>query len=859
MPNPTAVFLTAFVAAAARADGPPTAKAFFDAHCISCHDAAGKAGRLDLTALQAKFDDPATAKVWVRVHDRVKAGEMPPKDADQPKVSERDRFVRDLSAGLVAAEEKRVAAEGRATRRRMNRQEYEYAVRDLLGLPWLPLREMLPEDQVAHGYNTVGDALDVSHVQIARYLQAAEFALNAAAANPAKEPRRLSRRYYARDQGSFTRKFLFNQFNTAPERATFPVLGTKGQPDVRAGKAPLTVGAADPKTRELEGVGLVQGAYEPVEPKFNQFKAPASGRYKLRIQAHSVWVGPNGSNANLKNPQKKNPQWFVPNLDDVRPGRRSEPVAVYAERPPRQLRRLGAFDATPEPQARELDVYLLAGETIRPDAARLFRSRPGETRWRNPLAEKDGQPGVVYRWLDVEGPLHDSWPPPSHELLFDDLPVRNGAVVSDDPSADAKRLLRRFAARAYRRPLPASELDRFLPLVQQRLAEGASFKDAMLTGYTAVLCSPEFLTLHMEPGRLDDHALAARLAFFLWNSEPDAELRSLAAKGELGKSDVLRRQTQRLLDDPKSRRFVVSFLDYWLDLRKITDNSPDAGLYGDYYLDDLLVDSALEETRLYFAEMLRANLPARAVAASDFAFVNERLADHYGLRNVEGVALRKVKLPKESVRGGLLTQASVLTVTANGTTTSPVIRGAWVMDRILGTPPQPPPPVPAVEPDLRGAVTIREQLAKHRDQRSCAACHDQIDPPGFALESFDVMGGYRRRYRALAAEKPQRTVGWGFGGQPFQHRDALPVDCTGELPGAGPFKDVRELKAMLVANERQLARNLVKQLIVYATGAPVAFRDRTTVERILDDTMQSGYRTADLIHALVQSDLFRHK
>jgi mono/diheme cytochrome c family protein len=842
----------AAVSPAVRANDPAP---FLAAHCTSCHDADTKAGRLDLTATPFKTDDPATARVWVRVHDRVAAGEMPPKKADQPKQTDRDEFTRLVAAGLTATEARRVAAEGRATRRRLNRQEYEYAVRDLLGAPWLPLREMLPEDAVAHGFNTVGDALDVSHVQIARYLQAAEFALNAVTVPP---PKAATQRYYAREQNSFVRRMTYSQFNTAPERATFPVLGTAGQPDVRAGKAPMTVGAADPKARELEGVGLVQGAYEPVEPKFDRFKAPASGRYKLRVNALAVWVGPNGANANLKDPAKLSPKWFIPNLDDVHPGRRSEPVALYAERPPRQLRKLGAFDVTPEAKVHELDVYLLAGETIRPDAARLFRSRPGDVRWQNPLAEKDGQPGVVYRWLEVEGPLPEPGPG-GLKLLFGDLPVKDGEVVSADPKADAEKLLRAFVNRAYRRPVSDREQVRFLPLIEGRLAAGASFREAMFAGYTAVLCSPEFLTLHAEPGPLDDFALAARLSFFLWNTAPDAELRALAARGELRQPDVLRRQTQRLLDDPRAGRFVNSFLDYWLDLRKILDNSPDAGLYGDYYLDDLLTDSAVEETRLYFAEMLRANLSARAVVASDFAFVNERLAAHYGLPKVDGVALRKVPLPKGSVRGGLLTQASVLTVTANGTTTSPVVRGAWVMDRIVGRPPQPPPPsVPAVEPDLRGATTIREQLAKHRSQASCAACHKNIDPPGFALESFDVLGGHRTRYRALA-EKDDRAKGLGKSGQPFHHKDALAVDAAGELPDGKTFQDVTEFKALLAADDRQLARNLVRQLTVYATGAPVSFRDRAAVETILDRTRADGYRTTDLIHALVQSELFRYK
>ena len=207
---------------------------------------------------------------------------------------------------------------------------------------------------------------------------------------------------------------------------------------------------------------------------------------------------------------------------------------------------------------------------------------------------------------------------------------------------------------------------------------------------------------------------------------------------------MLRAQTERMLTDAKSRRFVDAFLDYWLDLRRIVATAPDEGLYPDYYLDDLLAESALDETGAFFAELLRGDLPARNLVASDFAMLNEKLAEHYGLPAVAAVALRKVALPADSVRGGLMTQASVLKVTANGTTTSPVLRGAWILERLLGQPPSPPPPsVPAVEPDIRGASTIRQQLDKHRTLESCATCHTKIDPPGFALESFDVMGGYR--------------------------------------------------------------------------------------------------------------------
>ena len=250
----------------------------------------------------------------------------------------------------------------------------------------------------------------------------------------------------------------------------------------------------------------------------------------------------------------------------------------------------------------------------------------------------------------------------------------------------------------------------------------AEQKQSLLTVYTAILASPGFLYIDEAPGALDDHSIASRLALFLWNSEPDVELRKLADDGKLRDPAVLRAQTERLLNDPKVRRFVDAFSDYWLDLRKIDDTSPSTTLYNDYELDDPLKLASLEETRLFVAKVIADNLPARNVVDSDFTFLNERLAKHYGIDNVQGARMRYVSLPSDSVRGGLMTQASVLKVTANGTTTSPVVRGNWITERILGVRVSPPPSVAAVEPDIRGAVTIRQQLEKHRADASCAAC-----------------------------------------------------------------------------------------------------------------------------------------
>ncbi len=852
------------------ADLPSANHQFLEDHCFDCHDADMKKGGLDLTALPFEPTRPTNFTTWVLIHDRVTKGEMPPKKKPRPPAAELEAFTNSLASTLRAVDGARIARDGRATRRRLNRYEYENALRDLLYAPWLQVRNALPEDGEADRFNKVGDALDVSHVQMARYLGVADYALRQAMVPQAERPVGKVRRYYAREQGSYVGPMKYSVFNTAPERATFPVLGFAGQPDVRSGKAPLTVGASNPAVRDLEGVGVVASAYEPIEPKFDHFRAPVSGHYKLRFMAYSVWVGPGESN-----------KWYIPNLDVVSRGHRDEPITITAETPPRQLRTLGSFDANPEPGVHELDTWLLAGEIIRPDAGRLFRSRPGPARWHNPLAQKDGQPGVVFRWMEVEGPIYDQWPPPGQKLLFGDLPMvdrkpgvavmslgngnhprRHGfqppagvEVVSKAPLADAEGLLRGFLRRAYRQPADDAEVKRFLPVVQSTLGLGESFTDAMIAAYTAVLCSPRFIYLDEKPGRLDDYALASRLSFFLWNSPPDDELRCCAERHALHRPDVLYAQTERLLSDPKSSRFVDAFLDYWLDLRKLTATSPDANLYPDYYLDDLLTESALEESRSFFAELVKENLPARNVVASDFAMLNERLAVHYGLPPVHGVAVRRVELPPDSPRGGLITQAAVLKVTANGTTTSPVLRGAWIMERILGQKPPPPPPsVPALEPDIRGAVTIRDQLDKHRSQATCRACHANIDPAGFALESFDVMGGWRDRYRC-EADGPL-AQGFGKGGQKFAFHFGLPVDASGELPDGRTFHDIHEFKRLLLADEKLLARNLVRQLTVYATGAPIGFSDRPQVETILQRAQSSRYGVRTLIHGVVESDMF---
>lgn len=805
---------------------PADAKAFLDRNCVGCHHGAKASGGLDLATLPFTLSDTRTFGRWVRIHDQVRDGVMPLGNT-LPR-AERDSFLKSVGAPMIAHEQQRAAKQGRSVLRRLNRYEYENTLRDLFGAPWMQLKDMLPEDGILARFNKSGQALDVSHVQMSRYMETAEQAIRwvlAASEQPSRQ-----QRYYARDQKRLLNRMRYSSFNTHPERASIPILGFEAQPDVLAEKVPITVGPADPKTRELEAFVTPASTYIGNEYHFDQFVAPVGGKYRITFNAFSVWIhtiyGPEGK------PNRK--PWWRPDREKTEQGRTTEPVTIYAFSKGGEKRLLGSFDVTSEPALHALDVYLLPGEQILPDASRLFRSRPGFTG--SPDASKEGMPGVAYRWMEVEGPV-----------------ARGARIEMPSDANGVEPALRRFMARAYHRPPMEKEVQRYLQIVRERMKGG--IHEAMIAGYTAVLCSPGFLYLEEQPGPLSGFALANRLSYFLWNAPPDDPLR--AAVTQLQRPEVLKAQTARLLDHPRSRDFVNAFLDYWLDLRKVGDTTPDVILYPDYYLDDLLLESALQETQLFVAHLIGKNLPARNLVDSNFTMLNSHLARHYGLPAVDGVAMRQVQLPEGCVRGGLLTQASVLKVTANGTTTSPVLRGAWIMERILGEPPPPPPPgVPAVEPDTRGATTIRQQLDKHRAIASCAACHNKIDPAGFALENFDVFGGWRDRYRST--EEGEAVKGIGKNGHDFTFRMGQPVDASGEWNGER-FRNVLELKRALLKDERKLARNMVTQFVAYATGAPVGFGDRAEVERILDASQRDGYGLRTLIHQVVESKLFRNK
>jgi len=462
----------------------------------------------------------------VNVHDRVKSGEMPPKEIERPNPAESAALVKALEACLTDAERQVTAREGRASQRRLNRYEFENAVRDLLQAPWLSVKNDLPEDGEAELFNKIGDSLDVSHVQMTRFMQAANVAMRQVMGVELLRhelPPAKTVRYWAREEGTLTRTFHYGngRFNRqSPERSTFPVLGFEGQPEVRARRAPLTVGDRNPELRELEAVGWNRGNYHPFHTIWNNFRAPVAGKYRVRWCGYTIWTGPHGvSAADLgkagEEGRKPIGRWNSPDGDTISRGRRNEPITVYAQGPI-DVRRVGQFDLTPEPEVYDLGVItLIQNESLVTDAARFFRDRPGSAG--NPIAQRDGQPAVAFRWMEIEGPLYDESSTAGYRTLFADLPLRKnpngevtipilssnkdrgpqgaggyGSVVrtedchvevfSTQPEHDAQRLLRGFMSRAYRRPAQESEVQRYVAVVTNEMKNGHDFTYSMLAG-----------------------------------------------------------------------------------------------------------------------------------------------------------------------------------------------------------------------------------------------------------------------------------------------------------------------------------------------------------------------------------------
>ena len=840
---------------------------FISDHCIDCHDDSTKKGNFSLESLGNDIT-PANSAAWLKALQQLERHSMPPADKTQPSAEERHSALLALEGKLVV-HAKANPEPHPAVLRRLNRTEYRQTIRDLLHLnvsSFDPTREF-PEDTRVHGFASNGGKLVTSSFLMRQYLESAEQIVNRAVHF---EPRPETKKWdllppFDRTTKGFTYSENAYYQKTLKQRPPYQTLVERMR-------------------------GAPQSGYVPVDEL--RAGVPESGWYTIRIQAEGKFryaeLDPKDPKLDLRK-QKFPSLWdptepirlslFTGTLEGIDPENK-EALDTAATGYQSGQRELAVWDLPDEGETTlECKVWLDRGHFPRLG----FPNGPSDSnnRLRNFFkanidrlltpekralfdADKSGD-WNLYMWfespriqvskIEVEGPLHETWPPASHRAIFGEQPYRGER---------AAQVLQSFATSAWRRPAGSTEIAPLLELVRAAEASGLTPGLAIQEGIKAILCSPEFLYREEKGATLTPYELATRLSYFLWSTLPDDTLVKLAASGELQQPVVLKAQALRLLQDPRAESFVTEFLDGWLTLRKLGTMAPDVHKFAAYYDNDL--EPAMRtETRLFFRQLLQTNGPITRFLDSDYTFVNKELAQLYGF-NLKAVAaaqsatipgltsadlvpdgeghapslgFAQVKLT-DTRRGGILGHASVLTLTANGVDTSPVIRGIWLLENILGATPSPPPPnVPAIEPDIRGAKTIRDQLLKHQENASCRSCHRQIDPPGFAMENYDAIGRWRGHYA---------------NGKVFP-----PVDASGKF-GPTEFKDLAGFKAGLLAHRQdQFARCLVEKLFLHALGRDLTVTDLPHIRSIVETSAKDGYPLRDLIVLCITSDVFGKK
>ncbi len=719
---------------------------FLTKHCYACHGNGKSKG--DLTLDRFKDDNAAMSnrKIWESVQHMVRSGEMPPKEKPRPAAAEIAVLLKNLDAILLNIDCTKSGNAGRVTLHRLNWNEYNNTIRDLVGVDFKPAADF-PNDDVGYGFDNIGDVLSLSPLLFEHYLSAAETILDKAiviadAPQPAKS-RVGGLRFYPRDAGVARRMFG-------------SVLSAKG---------------------DLFG----EGFYE-------------AGDYSVRVEAFGVQVGDEAVKTKVS-------------VGDV--VKEFEVKATQAA-----------------PATLELKVKLRTGTT----RTNITFLNPYTDPNAADATKKDRQ--LVVKSIEFDGPRNAPPPklPDNHKRL---MAAKEGAK----PREAAREIVERFATHAFRRPVKADEVERFLKLYDKAEKSGERFENRIRLALSAVLVSPHFLfRVELDPNGaqastaypINEYELASRLSYFFWSSMPDDKLFALAAKGELRKN--LDAQVKRLVADPKSAAFVENFAGQWLTTRKLDNINPDPKAFPEF--DKELRQAMVRETELFFDAILREDRSILDFLDADFTFVDERLAKHYGIDGVKGSKFQRVKLPPQ--RGGILTQASFLTLTSNSTRTAPVKRGKWVLEQILNTPPPPPPPdVPNLPQDSELKGSLREIMEQHRANPVCASCHQRMDPIGFAFENFDAIGRWR--------EKDGK----------------YPIDASGVLPDGKTFNGPGELKSILKDKKDLFGRCLTEKLLTYALGRGVEDYDKCAVDKILGALDKNDYRFSTLLMETVKSEPFQ--
>jgi hypothetical protein len=722
-------------------------------YCADCHmNGESEAG----VGLDRYADQEAAIKdgrTWLRVRDALQGRAMPPKDEPQPSIAELDRIIAWIENDFLAAQCGKPASSAPVVIRRLNRQEYNNTVRDLLGLD-LRLADDFPADDIGFGFDNVGSALNISPAHVEKYLDAAEIALRKAIVLP--------------DAGEFSPAELIGL-----------------------------------KTYPLPPNGAVE---------FDHALKP--GRYLADFSLVRVGIAESV-------PPPRLVIGFGKDRRTVDAVRVQDETVVY-----RYWLKVAAGDHA-------VHVALAPGQNA---GANVVKPR-GEAANVSGDKRYGGDTGLHVDSMVVRGPVVDrpELLPASHRKIVFCAPE-----YGDESRIDCARLvIARFAERAFRRPVPADEVERILAIFRLAHDRGESFERGVQLALTTVLASPRFLFL-VEPESasvdrlLTEYELASRLSYFLWSSMPDEPLDREARAGTLRAN--LRQQVVRMLGDPRSGELVKNFTGQWLQLRKLEGVARDVDLYRGF--DDKLRAAMRDETERYFAYILQNNRSVLELIDSDYTFVNESLARHYEIEGVTGDAFRRVALADRR-RGGVLTQASVLTLTSNPNRTSPVKRGQWILQQLLGTPPPPPPPDVAKLDESRQAAdvaSLRERMELHRAKPECASCHQQMDPLGFALENYDAIGRWRTR----------------DGG--------FPIDPSGELIGGRKFADIQELKRLLGSTASQkFTRCLIENMLTYGLGRGLEALDYCAVEEIRQRLAASDYRIHSIVFGIVESKAFQFR
>lgn len=791
---------------------------FLQTYCLECHGEDKQKGERRFDGLTLPVTDLDGIIAVQEIIDQLNLGDMPPKKSPQPAQEERRQVVEALTTMVAAARKGLSATGGQGVLRRLNKREYLQTVGDLLALDMrlLDPTRKFPRDQTAEHFDNLGDALQTSGYLLAQYLDAADEVVEKALGQTIQPETKTWR---------FSDHFRPQQEHTYPHGAVYQ-------------NRYLCLYEVPDTVNHEGGYGYIHDFRQGV---------PVDGFYEIRVRAQAM--------------HREHP--YDPDIfrrvtaEPFRLGIVPGDVTAGPLHHPQSIEPVLAEVTVPdgEPQWFTMTVPLLAGQTPRfifpngmANSRRAFQSiaRQYKDQWpakerqdlgifqaRRVVLQYGQMPHLRLHEVEVRGPLVSEWPPASQRAVLGELPFAESRT---------RELLERFASRAYRRPVEAEEVERLLRVVAARRAGGADAWQAFKDGLKAVLSSPAFLYHRGGQGqeKLDGHALAERLSYFLWSAPPDEELRALADSGALLQPEVRRAQTRRLLESPRSEAMVSGFLDAWLNLRSLGDMPPDRDAFERYYSRDL--QAAMKtETLLFMRHLLTENQPATRFLESDFTFVNQPLADLYELGTIappeRAHEFQRVSL-KDPRRGGLLGQGSVLTVSANGIETSPVIRGVWLLENLLGTPPAPPPDnVPPIDPDIRGATSMREILTKHRDNPGCFDCHQKIDPLGFALENFDPIGAWRDHYQDGKKRGPR-------------------IDASGELPDGSRFADVTELKRVLLDRRQSFARMLTEKLLAYACGRRMEALDRPEVDRIVTELEAEDFPLRSLVEAVVLSAPF---